>query len=243
SKAGCSAPPMRRRVRSAPISSSQLTSVVAFCAHARETSNGIIPPPQRSRYRAPASASLTPNTIPPDMRVLGVWASWRCFSTMTTRAPRSAAAIAVAAPAPPKPTTARSATRSAITDRGTPGIRPGSWRTRRGARAARLSRPPSVHREAATDRDRLPGDEGGAGAGQKGYRRGQVLGLGQAPHRDRPGQRLPELWVLAQRLGHHGRVGRTGADTVDGDAPGGDLAGQRLGEGDDAALGRSIDGT
>src|SRR5215510_8781284 len=137
------------------------------------------------------------NTIPPDMRVLGVWASWRCFSTMTTRAPRSAAAIAAAPPAPPKPTTARSVSRSAITDRGAPGRRPGSWRIRRCAPAARSSRLRSVHREAAAHRDRLPGNEGGAVAGQEGDRRGHVLRLGQPPHRDRLDQRLAELWVLA----------------------------------------------
>src|SRR4051795_10760869 len=50
----------------------------------------------------------------------------------------------------------------------------------------------SRHRQPAADRQRLPGDEPGVVGGEEHDRRGDVVGGGQPPERDGPGQRVDE---------------------------------------------------
>src|ERR1700760_4527559 len=98
----------------------------------------------------------------------------------------------------------------------------------------------SAHREAAADADGLAGDEGCLIRGEERDDVSHVVRLAESPERDRPGEGLPQL-----RPGERGEqrgVGGTGADAVDPDLMACHLPGQRLGEGDDPALGRGVNG-
>src|SRR5438094_6968872 len=98
----------------------------------------------------------------------------------------------------------------------------------------------SAHREAAADADGLAGDEGCLIRGEERDDVSHVVRLAEPPERDRPGEGLPQLRARERR--EQRRVGGTGADAVDPDLVACHLPGQRLGEGDDPALGRGVNG-
>src|SRR3984893_17178884 len=95
------------------------------------------------------------------------------------------------------------------------------------------------HGQPAADAQHLTGNVIRAAAQKEHHRLGDFLGLGDPAKRDRPGQRLAHPLRL---LLEQGRVGRAGADAVDVDVIARHLAGQRFGEGDQAALRRSVYG-
>src|SRR6516164_4555443 len=97
----------------------------------------------------------------------------------------------------------------------------------------------SGHGQAAADRQRLACDEAGAVGGEEGDGRAYVFGSAEPPHRNRAGHPGDDLLRVAgpRREAPQGRcVGGARAHRVGGDALGGHLAGQGLGERDDAAL-------
>src|SRR5436305_8669200 len=97
----------------------------------------------------------------------------------------------------------------------------------------------SAHREAAADADGLAGDEGGLVRGEERDDAGDVVRLAEPPERYRPGQGLAQL--RSRELGEQRGVSRAGAHAVDPDLVPCHLPGQRLGEGDHAALGGGVD--
>src|SRR6478736_6536835 len=98
----------------------------------------------------------------------------------------------------------------------------------------------SAHREAAADADGLAGDEGCLIRGEERDDVSHVDRLAESPERDRPGEGFPQL--RPRERGEQRGVGRTWTDAVDPDLMACHLPGQRLGEGDDPALGRGVNG-
>src|SRR5208282_2680027 len=98
----------------------------------------------------------------------------------------------------------------------------------------------SGHGEAAADRQRLPGDVGGFVGGEEGDRGRDIGGLADPAQRDGARQPVPQLLAVGGHLVEQRGVGRAGADAVHRNAVPGHLPGQRLPEGDDAALGGRV---
>src|SRR6266508_4044596 len=161
-------------------------------------------------------------------------------TTITFTSPsRSAASIAACRPSRIGTPRALAGGRSIVTTR-TPGL---SSRQLTTSDIGLL--PSSGHRQAAADRQRLPGDEAGTVGGEEGDGRTDVLGRAEPLHRHRPGHPGDHLLRVARPLRElaQGRcVGGARADRVRRDALGGHLAGQGLGEGDDAALRAGVHG-
>src|SRR5438876_7677506 len=88
----------------------------------------------------------------------------------------------------------------------------------------------AVHAETARDADRLAGDERSVVAGQEGHDAGVVVRHPDAPEWYAAHHRVADLLPLFARADegvHRGRVGRAGADGVDGHACARHLARQR----------------
>src|ERR1700730_11150515 len=96
----------------------------------------------------------------------------------------------------------------------------------------------SAHREAAADADGLAGNKRCLVRGEERDHVGDVARLAQPPERDRLSQGLAQLRP-GERREQRG-VGGTGADAIDPDLVASHLPGERLGEGDDPALGRGV---
>ncbi len=87
----------------------------------------------------------------------------------------------------------------------------------------------------------MSGDVAGGGGGEEDNGRGDVGGLPDPLHRDGSRKRVVEALADLGDLVEQGGVGRAGADGVDCDPAGCDLARECLGERDDPALGGGVD--
>src|SRR6266566_6455445 len=96
---------------------------------------------------------------------------------------------------------------------------------------------PSDHRHPAVDVERVPGDVGGFGRGEKYGRGRDFVGRAEPPRRYRRENGL--MLFLAQHRRHRG-ADEPRRDTVDGDIARGDLVRERLGHADHAGLGGRV---
>src|SRR6478752_5094912 len=101
----------------------------------------------------------------------------------------------------------------------------------------------SVHGETARYADGLAGDVGGVIGQQEGDEPRIILRYAEAPHRDGALEPLGEAGAVGafEKAAQNGGVGRSGTERIEDHALAHELASDRLGEGDDAALAGGID--
>src|SRR5262249_50684528 len=96
----------------------------------------------------------------------------------------------------------------------------------------------SVHGETARDADGLASDVGGVIGQQEGDEPGVILRGAEPPHRDGALEPFGDARAVGafEKAAQNGGIGRAGADRIEDHALADELARERLGQRDDAAL-------